>query len=338
MAGFGIGNIIGGIGGGIAGLLGSGPTVTTGSQSSSGTSDINTNSNTNSDFEQWLKSYLESVSHTTGGGTSTSTSTPNISPQTQALIDNLTNRYQSLTAPSLGGYEAQQTQAINRNADLQSQAAQQMMASRGLASSPAASTTLGNIDAQRFGNINTMQAGLPILKNQMDLSNLGAAAGFMNMIPHSTTTTGSNTNVSDTTQNQNQGQTSGGSSNTGSTGYQQALTSNNSNSTQTQQQKGSAAAGITGLLAGLFSDENLKEEIKDNPSDKAVERIMALRPVEWKWKGGEFEDRGLLAQDVQKSHPSLVNQDEETGFLKVNYTGLIGDLVSAVQALNLKGA
>ncbi len=329
------GPIIGGIGGLISGLLPGGPTVTNQNQQSNGWQDVNSNANTYSNFNQQLQSLLESLSHTAGGGTSTSTSTPNLSPQTQALIDSLTKKYQNLTTPSLTGYEAQQTQGINRNADLQQQAIQQMMASRGLSSSPVSGTAAAGVDAQRFGAINNMQAGIPLLQNQLNRENLNSAAQFMGMIPHGTTTTGATTNVQDVINNQNQSQNTSGSNVGGQTNWTGSASGSNVNSTSSQQQKGSPAAGIAGLLAGLFSDERLKKDIK--PIDKAVDKIMSLRPSSWKWKGGEVEDSGLLAQDVLKKLPELVDKTDDSGFMRVNYAGLIGTLVGAIQELAVEG-
>jgi hypothetical protein len=336
------GQIASGIGegllGGLAGALPGGATNTNGTQNTNTSQQTNTNSSSNSSFAQQLQSLLNSISSTTGSGTSTSTTTPNLNPQTQALIDSLTARYQSLTAPSLTGYAAQQTQGINRNAELAQQAAATNLAARGLSASPVAGTTANSIDAQRFGNITGMQEQLPVLQNQMNLSNLGAAAGFMNMIPHGATTTGSTTNQSDTTGTQSQTQGSTGQNFANNWGYSGTEGSQNTVSNNTSQKQGSASSALTGaaggiatLLAGLFSDVRLKKEIK--PIDNALDKIMSLRPVTWKWKGGEVEDAGLLAQDIAKKLPELIDTEDPSGFHKVNYAGLIGTLVGAIQDL-----
>jgi hypothetical protein len=294
----------------------------------------------NSSFTQQLQSLLSSLSHTQGSGTSTSTTTPNLSPQTQALINGLTMKYQSLTNPSMSGYAAGQTYGINRSADLQQQAAQQSMASRGLSTSPAAATTGAGIEANRFGNITQMQAGLPMLQNQLNLQNLGAASNFMQAIPHGTTTTGVTANTQDTSGLQTGLQNTTGTTTGATTGTSSGVSTNASNSSSQGSVGGGlggAAGGLASILAqlygGQYSDERLKEDVKLLPRDKAVERIMALRPVEWKWKGSNFKDKGLLAQDVAAVRPDLVEKDGE--YLKVNYTGIIGDLINAVQALNL---
>jgi hypothetical protein len=308
------------------GLVGDPPTNVNTNQNTQGSSETNTNSSGNSSFEQWLKNFLESQTQTQGATTSTSTTNPNLSPATQQLIDSLTRKYQQLTTPSLSGYAAQQTQGINRNADLQSQAVQSIMASRGLATSPVSGTSQANVEAGRFGEINKMQAGLPLLQNQLNTQNLGAAANFMQMIPP-----GGTTNTQDTNQTQRSDQSSGGQNFQNTWGYQGTNSSQNTTGTQTTQKPGGVGAGLLGLLGGLFSDVRLKEEIK--PIDKALEKISALHPSTWKWKGTAFEDTGLLAQDIAEVLPELIDKSDGSGYLKVNYAGLIGTLVGAVQEL-----
>ena len=242
-------------------------------------------------------------SNTSGNGTTngTSTTTPNLSPELQALIDQIMKQAGGLTTPSLSGYQAQQTQGINHNADLQSQSVNNIMASRGLATSPVAGTAQAGVEQQRFGQINQMNEGLPLLQNQMNLQNLGAASSAASMVPKGSTTSGNQT----TTNSGNQTQGGG---------------------------VGGAVGGIASILASLFSDKRLKEDIKDIPSDKAVTKILALRPSSWKWKGTEVEDSGILAQDVERVMPELIDK-QESGLLKVNYAGLIGTMLSAIQGL-----
>jgi hypothetical protein len=170
----------------------------------------------------------------------------------------------------------------------------------------------------------------------MNVSNLGAAAQFMNMIPHGSTTTGST--QSDTTGSQVQSQNSGGTANSWGNTANQATGTQNTNQSSTSQNQGStsgglagAASGIAGLLGSLFSDQRLKKDIK--PIDNAVDKIMSLRPSTWKWKGGEVEDSGLIAQDIEKKLPELIDNTDPSGFKRVNYAGLIGTLVGAIQEL-----
>jgi hypothetical protein len=156
-----------------------------------------------------------------------------------------------LSAPSLGGYAAQQTQGINRNADLQQQSVQNLMASRGLATSPVSATAGAGVEAGRFADINKMQAGLPILKNAMNLANLKGASDFAATIPHGSTTTGSGTNISDTTTNTNQQSTGTNWSNL--FGYNATDTSSklNTSSAGTNTSGGGVGGGVSGLAQML---------------------------------------------------------------------------------------
>ncbi len=324
---------------GLGGIAGGIPNP--GSMQGSGTSTTNTsgeqNTNyNNSNFTQGatnfnqLMDFLSSISGTT-------TTTPNVSPQTQSYIDKLMASYGQLAKPvDLSGYQASQTQGINRQADLASQSANNIMASRGLSTSPAAATTALNIDTNRLNQITGLNQSLPMLQNQLTNQNLGAASGFLSQIPMGTTTTNQQ-------QQQQQQGTSGGTSNVqGSTSAGTGYASNQSsqNTVQNQNQRtssgggiGQAVGGIAGILASLFSDERLKEEIEPLHPNKAIDKIMKLNPVSWKWKGSEVEDTGLIAQDLKKVLPELVNENEE-GIHKVNYAALIGTLVSAVQGIH----
>lgn len=326
-----VGQIVGGAAGLVSGLLPGGATDTSGKSTTNSNQTTNSNSSSQNSSIQDLINLITSLSSTTGSGTSTSTTTPNLDPQTQALINKLTAKYSNLTNPSLQGYAVNQTAQINNNANLQQQAAQQNMAARGLGGSPAAATTVNNIDAQRYGAVTNMQNQLPILQNTMNVSNLASAAQFMNMIPHGTTTTGATTNQSDTAQIQEQNQNQTGQNFANQWGYSNTDGTSNTATTSTSQKRGSIAGGLAGLIAGAFSDVRLKKDIK--PIDKAIDKIMSLRPVTWKWKGGEVEDAGLLAQDIAKRLPELIDKTDKSGYLKVNYAGLIGTLVGAVQEL-----
>ena len=325
---------ISGVGGLVSGLLPGGPTTTNQNQTTSGTT------NQNTDFTSLLNSLINTLQNTTqqnntsGAQQGTSSTAANLGPQQQQLLNQLTQKYSALTAPSLSGYAAQQTQGINKNSDIQSQAVNNIMASRGLATSPVSGTAQAGIEQGRVGQINQMQAGLPVLQNQLNTQNLGAASSFLQSTPGllGTTATNQGSTVGQQSQaGQTTGQTIQGQT---STGTQATTGTNNSTTagTSSTQQQGSAAGGIAGLLAGLFSDIRLKEEVK--PIAKAVDKLMALRPSTWKWKGTQFEDQGVLAQDVARVLPELI--DEEKGFLKVNYAGLIGTLVSAVQEMEAR--
>lgn len=78
------------------------------------------------------------------------------------------------------------------------------------------------------------------------------------------------------------------------------------------------------------SDARLKTNIQ--PVENALERMAAIRGVSFNWIEGGKADMGVIAQEVQAVFPELVSTHEE-GHLQVNYNGLIGALMAAVQEL-----
>ena len=86
------------------------------------------------------------------------------------------------------------------------------------------------------------------------------------------------------------------------------------------------------------SDENIKDIIEIIPN--ALESIKDLRAVKFYWKGDESkkENLGLIAQDVQKSYPQLIDKqiNDNNEVLGVRYTEVIPILVKAIQEMNTK--
>ncbi len=74
-------------------------------------------------------------------------------------------------------------------------------------------------------------------------------------------------------------------------------------------------------VAGMFSDERLKENIK------RVGKVNGFNWYSWTWNsiaeglGLTGESQGVLAQEVEKSSPELINMRE--GFKTVNYAGIL---------------
>jgi hypothetical protein len=90
------------------------------------------------------------------------------------------------------------------------------------------------------------------------------------------------------------------------------------------------ADGIGASSASLFlpSDKKLKKEIKNLP-EGYIERLMDLRPVSFVWRDTLNPDMGLIAQDVSKIFPDLVeNSDDGLG---INYSKLVVPIVKAFQ-------
>jgi hypothetical protein len=93
-----------------------------------------------------------------------------------------------------------------------------------------------------------------------------------------------------------------------------------------------------------YSDERLKN-VNSNIND-ALNKILTLRAVNFSWKtdSENKENFGLIAQDVEKVFPQVIDksklpskpteeQTDETEYLSVKYTELIPVLVKAIQEL-----
>jgi len=91
--------------------------------------------------------------------------------------------------------------------------------------------------------------------------------------------------------------------------------------------------GTGTLSATIFqslSDENEKTNIRI--INNAMEITENLRGVTFDWKNNGLPSAGLIAQDVEKYLPQLINTNKETKSL--NYNGIIGVLVESIKELN----
>jgi len=82
----------------------------------------------------------------------------------------------------------------------------------------------------------------------------------------------------------------------------------------------------------MSSDERLKSEIvtlKDSTS-----KINQLRPVHFKWKENNKEAAGLIAQELEKIFPHLVQKSNLNNTLTVDYIQLTPYLINAIQELS----
>lgn len=90
----------------------------------------------------------------------------------------------------------------------------------------------------------------------------------------------------------------------------------------------------TGILKvkefDALSDERLKTDIVR--VDDALGKVAQLRGVEYNWKNGSGASVGVIAQEVQEVYPQLVNDNGER--LTVNYNGLVGLLIAAVNEMS----
>lgn len=83
------------------------------------------------------------------------------------------------------------------------------------------------------------------------------------------------------------------------------------------------------------SDLNLKNI--ESYIENAIESIMDLEAIKFNWKGDSVKrtNIGLIAQQVEKVYPELINKNRE-GYLGVRYTELIPVLIQAIKELNAK--
>jgi hypothetical protein len=87
---------------------------------------------------------------------------------------------------------------------------------------------------------------------------------------------------------------------------------------------------VTGIITATdynsASDIRLKENIQkiDNPIDK----IIRIEGVTFDWKSDNKSSMGVIAQNIEKVLPQLVNGEESK---TVNYNGIIGLLIECVK-------
>jgi hypothetical protein len=89
---------------------------------------------------------------------------------------------------------------------------------------------------------------------------------------------------------------------------------------------------LTSTSFNATSDLRLKDNIND--LSNSLEKICAIRGVEYTWKGDDTKklQSGVIAQEVNMIIPEAVNtSDPDT--LTVNYNAIIGHLIEAVKTL-----
>lgn len=114
-----------------------------------------------------------------------------------------------------------------------------------------------------------------------------------------------------------------------------AAASNPGGNNNAAYQLGGSAIGALGTLGAAYiaSDSRLKKAVE--VIGEATEILSTIRGVTFKYidpSYGEGTQFGVLAQDVEEVLPELVI-DGEDGFKRVNYSGLIGPMISAINEL-----
>ena len=89
--------------------------------------------------------------------------------------------------------------------------------------------------------------------------------------------------------------------------------------------------GTTSTDFDSLSDFNLKTNIQQ--IDDSLAKVIQIRGVTFNWKETNRSSAGVIAQEVEKVLPELVNGEETK---TVNYNGVIGALVEAVKELKVE--
>jgi len=101
-------------------------------------------------------------------------------------------------------------------------------------------------------------------------------------------------------------------------------------SNASNQKKGNTMnAGAQLGSAALMSDATLKHDIVPLVGRDALEALLKLGGVKWRWNADNVEDMGVIAQEVQKVLPELINTD--LSLLRVNYTGLVALAIESIK-------
>ncbi len=82
------------------------------------------------------------------------------------------------------------------------------------------------------------------------------------------------------------------------------------------------------------SDKKIKREVKT--IENALEKVIKLNGIEYKSIYNNINQIGLIAQDVEKIIPEVVDYNKETDLKSVAYANLIPLLINAIKELNEK--
>lgn len=77
------------------------------------------------------------------------------------------------------------------------------------------------------------------------------------------------------------------------------------------------------------SDSRLKTNIKQLSG--ALDKILVMEGVSFDWKNDGEASIGVIAQDVEKIYPEIVDTNEQTGYKSVNYSAIGPILIEAVK-------
>jgi len=92
-----------------------------------------------------------------------------------------------------------------------------------------------------------------------------------------------------------------------------------------------ADGDVTAYKISQNSDKRLKKNI--STINHGLEKVNALRGVNYKLLRDSTDHVGLIAQEVEEIIPEVVS-DDSTGMKSVNYGALVGVLIEAVKDLS----
>lgn len=92
-----------------------------------------------------------------------------------------------------------------------------------------------------------------------------------------------------------------------------------------------AAGDVTAFRVNQSSDRRLKKNI--STIDTGLQKINALRGVNYQLRRDDTQHVGLIAQEVEKIVPEVVS-DNSDGMKSINYGALVGVLIEAVKELS----
>ncbi|MGB9680638.1 MAG: tail fiber domain-containing protein, partial [Minisyncoccia bacterium] len=92
-------------------------------------------------------------------------------------------------------------------------------------------------------------------------------------------------------------------------------------------------SGDVGATAFYYtSDINLKENIQPLNKDEVLNKVLSLTGIRFNFKGDEKTQIGLIAQEVEKVFPEIINTDKNTGIKSIDYGHLTAVLIEAIKA------
>lgn len=87
---------------------------------------------------------------------------------------------------------------------------------------------------------------------------------------------------------------------------------------------------IRSVASSILSDRRLKTDIRDL-NEYGVAEVMKLQPRRYLLKEYNTPDIGLIAQELQLVIPEIVNSDDSTGLLSVEYAKISVILINAIK-------